>query len=207
MVASFRPLEPLILEGRFIRLVPMSAEHAPALFDIGHDEETWRFMPYGRMDSQANMDGWVAHLLELQARGSDVPFVVEHRGRGRLVGATRFMNAEPAHRAIEIGGTWYAAAYRGTSVNPEAKLLLMQHAFESLGCIRVQFRTDVRNLRSQRALERLGAVREGVLREHMLLHDGHRRSSVIYSVLENEWPAVKAGLMQRVATGKIESVT
>jgi RimJ/RimL family protein N-acetyltransferase len=207
MVASLRQLEPLILEGRLIRLLPMTAEHAPALFDIGQDEEIWRFMPYGRMDTPANMEAWVAHLLELQARGTDLPFVVHHRERARLVGATRYMNAEPVHRAIEIGGTWYAAGYRGTAVNPESKLLLLQHAFERLGCLRVQFRTDLRNLRSQHALERLGAVREGVLREHMLLPDGYRRSSVIYSVLENEWPAVKAGLMQRVATGEIGPAT
>lgn len=95
------------------------------------------------------------------------------------MGATRFINADAANRAIEIGGTWYAAGYRGTTVNPEAKLLLRQHTFEHLGCIRVQFRTDLRNVRSQRALERLGAVREGVWREHMLLPDGHRRRSVV----------------------------
>src|SRR4030067_1850984 len=153
------------------------------------------------MDSLADMEAWGALVLGHQARGRDMPFVVFHRGQARVVGATRFMNADAPNRAIEIGGTWYGAGYRETIVTPEAKLLLLQHAFEHLACVRVQFRTDLRNLRSQRALERLGAVREGVWREHMLLPDGHRRSSVVYSVLENEWPAVKAGLMQRRAQG------
>jgi RimJ/RimL family protein N-acetyltransferase len=207
MVVWPHPLEPLTLEGRFIRLLPLAATHAQALFDIGRDEDIWRFMPYGRMDSLADMEAWVALLLKHQARGSDMPFVVFHRGQARVVGATRFMNADAPNRAIEIGGTWYAAGYRGTIVNPEAKLLLLQHAFERLACVRVQFRTDLRNLRSQRALERLGAVREGVWREHMLLPDGHRRSSVVYSILENEWPAVKAGLMQRVAKDAVKSAT
>jgi RimJ/RimL family protein N-acetyltransferase len=156
-------------------------------------------MPYGPIDSLAAMQAWVTLLLERLDRGTDLPFVVWHRAHRRLVGATRYMNADPSHRTIEIGGTWYGAAYRGTAVNPEAKLLLLKHAFERLGCARVQFRTDLRDVRSQHALTRLGAVREGVWREHMVLPDGHRRSSVFYSLLQNEWPAVRAGLRQRVA--------
>jgi len=138
------------------------------------------------MDALADMEAWVALLLERQARGSDLPFVVFHRRQARVVGATRFMNADAANRAIEIGGTGYAAGHRGTTVNPEAMLLRVQHAFEHLGCSRLQFRTDLRNVHSQRAPERLGAIREGVWREHMLLPDGPRRSSVVYSVLEIE---------------------
>ncbi len=199
MTDTTRWLEPLILEGRFIRLLPLSASHAAALFDVGHDVEIWRFMPYGSMDSLASMQAWVTLLLERQARGTDLPFVVWHRAHARPVGATRFMNADPANRAIEIGGTWFGAPYRGTMANPESKRLLLEHAFERLGCQRVQFRTDLRNVRSQRALERLGAVREGVWREHMILPDGYRRSSVFYSLLKNEWPAVKAGLERRIA--------
>jgi len=200
-------LEPLVLEGRLIRLLPLLPTHAPGLFEAGCEQDIWRFMPYGPMDSLAAMQAWVTLLLERQARGTDLPFVVWHRARSRLVGATRYMNADPPNRTIEIGGTWYGPAYRGTAVNPEAKLLLLEHAFERLGCARVQFRTDLRNVRSQRALARLGAVREGVWREHMILPDGHRRSSVFYSLLQNEWPAVRAGLRQRVAGDEAQAST
>jgi N-acetyltransferase len=198
-------LQPLILEGRSIRLLPLASSHAAGLFAVGHEAEIWRFMPYGPMDSLAAMEAWVALLLERQARGSDLPFAVWHRAHGRLVGASRFMNADPSNRSIEIGGTWFGSAYRGTTTNPESKRLLLAHAFETLGCVRVQFRTDLRNVRSQRALERLGAVREGVWREHMIMPDCHRRSSVFYSLLENEWPAVKAGLERRIAGEEVEA--
>jgi RimJ/RimL family protein N-acetyltransferase len=204
MTDLVRWLEPLVLEGRAIRLLPLAASHAVGLFEVGHDAEIWRFMPYGSMDSLASMQAWVALLLQRQARGTDLPFAVWHRAQARLVGATRFMTADPSNRTIEIGGTWFGPAHRGTTANPESKRLLLEHAFERLGCIRVQFRTDVRNLRSQRALDRLGAVREGVWREHMILPDGHRRSSVFYSLLVNEWPAVKAGLERRIAGEEVD---
>ena len=177
-------LEPLVLEGRLIRLLPLLPTHAPGLFEVGCDQDIWRFMPYGLTDSLAAMQAWVTLLLERQARGTDLPFVICHRARRRLVGATRYVNADPPNRTIEIGGTWYGAAYRGTAVNPEAKLLLLEQAFG-----------------------RLGAMREGVWREHMILPDGYRRSSVFYSLLQNEWPAVRAGLRQRVAGDEAQAST
>ncbi|MFM8320705.1 MAG: GNAT family N-acetyltransferase, partial [Chloroflexota bacterium] len=113
---------------------------------------------------------------------------------GLALGCTRYLDIRPAHRGVEIGGTWYGAAYQRTGVNTEAKYLLLQHAFETWGCVRVQLKTDLRNQRSQRAIERLGAVREGVIRNHMVLPDGSLRHSVIYSILDSEWPAVKLRL-------------
>jgi RimJ/RimL family protein N-acetyltransferase len=133
-------------------------------------------------------------MLARQARGTDLPFAVVHLASGQAIGATRYMDIQPANRALEIGGTWYAPAYRRTAVNTEAKYLLLAHAFEALGCVRVQLKTDLRNERSQRAIERIGAQKEGVLRHNLIMPDGHRRSSVYYSILDEEWPAVKARL-------------
>ena len=130
----------------------------------------------------------------LQRRAPTFPFVVIHKASGRIAGATRYMEFRAAHRGVEIGGTWYGAEFRRTAVNTECKYLLLRHAFEFMDCIRVQFKTDLRNERSQRAIERIGAVREGVLRNHMILPDGTIRHSVYYSILATEWLDVKARL-------------
>jgi RimJ/RimL family protein N-acetyltransferase len=120
----------------------------------------------------------------------------------KAIGCTRYLDIHPEHRNLEIGGTWYGAPYQGTGVNSEAKYLLLRHAFETLGCIRVQLKTDLRNLRSQRAIERIGAKREGLLREHMILPDGTIRSSVYYSILVSEWPEVKVRLEEMMVRGQ-----
>ena len=187
-------VEPLTLTGRVVRLEPLSEDHVPALALAGRDESIWQFMLFGVMDSQDKLLDWVRYLLRQQAKGTDLPFTVFHLADGRAVGMTRYLDIRPADRALEIGGTWYAPAYQRTAVNTECKYLLLRHAFETLGYNRVQFKTDLRNERSQRAIERLGAVREGVLREHMLLPDGTLRSSVYYSILLSEWAGVKARL-------------
>jgi RimJ/RimL family protein N-acetyltransferase len=133
-------------------------------------------------------------MLERQARGNDLPFAVIHLPDEKVAGATRYLNINREYRNLEIGGTWYGGAYQRTAVNTESKYLLLKHAFEDLGCLRVQIKTDQRNLRSQRAIERLGATREGILRDHIIMSDGYLRSSVIYSILKREWPGVKARL-------------
>ena len=184
----------LTLTGRVVRLEPLSEEHVPALAQAGNDPDIWRFMRYGVVDTEDKMRDLVHYLLRQQAKGTDLPFTVFHIADGRPVGMTRYMDIRPADRAVEIGGTWYASAYQHTAVNTECKYLLLRYAFETLDCIRVQLKTDLRNERSQRAIERLGALREGVLRDHMLLPDGTVRSSVYYSILLSEWPAVKARL-------------
>jgi RimJ/RimL family protein N-acetyltransferase len=155
-------------------------------------------MVYGSMHTEEDMRRWVEDLLARQTRGTDLPFAVVTCETGQVVGATRYMNINPNDRGLEIGGTWYAVEYQGTPVNPEAKFLLMRRAFEDLGVIRVQLKTDLRNVRSQRAIEKLGAVKEGVLRNHMILPNGHIRDSVIYSVIDQEWPAVKQKLIKRL---------
>ena len=185
---------PLTLTGRLIRLEPLSQGHTSDLAEAGKDESLWQYMRYGPVTTPEKMRSLVALLLEWQQRGTDLPFAVIHRESGRAIGMTRYMNIEAANRGLEIGGTWYAPAFQRTGVNTESKYLLLGHAFENLGCLRVQFRTDLRNLRSQKAIERLGARREGVLRDHMILPDGTVRSSIIYSILRVEWEAVKRHL-------------
>jgi RimJ/RimL family protein N-acetyltransferase len=187
-------LSPITLTGRLVRLEPLSEAHVPGLAEAGREESLWTYMRYGQVTTPEKMRALVLQLLEWQSRGTDLPFVVVHLPKNQVVGMTRYMNIEPENRNLEIGGTWYAPEFQRTGVNTECKYLLLGYAFETLGCLRVQFRTDVRNQRSQQAIERLGAVREGVLRRHMLLPDGTLRSSVFYSILKEEWLGVKARL-------------
>ena len=190
---------PVTLTGRTVRLEPLSLDHVPDLTVAGQDESIWRYMPYPNMRTEADMHAWIADLLERQARGGDVPFAVYHLADQRAIGATRYMDIQPAHHDLEIGGTWYGLPYQRTAANTESKYLLLRHAFEVLGCIRVQLKTDLRNERSQAAIARIGAVREGVLRENIIMPDGYHRSSVYFSLLAAEWPAVKAKLEARLA--------
>ena len=194
MPANPLAAQPVTLTGRVVRLEPLSEAHVPDLAAVGQDDAIWTYMRYPAVRSQADMLAHVRVLLERQARGTDLAFAVVHLASGRAIGASRYLNIEPAHRSLEIGGSWYGRAYQRTAVNTESKYLLFRHAFEQLGCLRVQIKTDVRNERSQRAIERLGAVREGVLRHHMIMPDGHVRDSVYYGILAEEWPAMKARL-------------
>ena len=187
-------VKPILLQGKHMRLEPMTEAHSPALAELGVGQPFWDFMVYGRMETAADMRDWVQDILARAEKGTDVPFVAIHIDSGRVAGASRYMNIMPKDRGLEIGGTWYGPEYQRTVVNTECKYLLLQHAFEKLGCIRVQLKTDLRNERSQRAIERLGAVKEGVLRNHMILPDGYFRHSVYYSILDAEWPAVKKRL-------------
>jgi N-acetyltransferase len=185
---------PVTLTGKFVRLEPLSLEHVPGLASIGLDESIWRYMLYGSMNSQEDMRAWVREMLHRQAAGADLPFAVIHLASGRSAGATRYLEIRPEHRALEIGGTWYGRDYQRTVVNSECKYLLLRHAFESLRAVRVQFKTDLRNIPSQKAIERLGAVKEGVLRKHMITPEGIQRYSVYYSIIDTEWPQIKARL-------------
>src|SRR5258708_33070454 len=140
------------------------------------------------------MRAGVHDLVVRRAGGTDLPFGGVHQATGRAIGASRYLDIQPANRAVEIGGTWYGRDFQRTAVNTESKYLLLSHAFERLGCVRVQLKTDLRNERSQHAIERIGAQREGVLRHNKIMPDGHLRDSVYYSILAEEWPAVKAKL-------------
>jgi N-acetyltransferase len=187
-------IQPIILTGKYVRLEPMSETHIPGLAEIGLGQSFWDFMVYGRMDTQADMKGWVLEILSRAERGTDLPFAVIHLESGRVAGATRYLNIMRSDRGLEIGGTWYGMEFQRTAVNTECKYLLMSHSFETLGAIRVQLKTDSRNERSQRAMERIGAKKEGVLRNHMILPDGRYRDSVFYSILDIEWAEVKVKL-------------
>jgi len=187
-------VEAVTLTGKHVRLEPMTEAHIPALAEIGVGQDFWDFMLYGRMDTEEDMRGWVMDILSRAEKGTDVPFVALHLASGRVAGATRYLNIMPKDRGLEIGGTWYGLEFQRTAVNTECKYLLLKHAFETLGAIRVQLKTDLRNERSQRAIERIGAVKEGVLRNHMILPDGRIRHSVFYSILDTEWPGVKKRL-------------
>jgi len=197
-MAALIDTHPIVLTGKIIQLEPLTVNHVPDLTIAGQDESIWQYMLYGTIRTEVEMRGWVNDILDRQAEGTDLPFAVIYRETGRAIGATRFMDINPRHRGVEIGGTWYAMEYQHTAVNTEAKYLLLRHAFEVWQCIRVQFKTDLRNERSQRALERIGAMREGVFRNHMILRDGTIRHSVYYSILDSEWPVVKRGLEDRL---------
>ena len=187
-------VEPVTLIGRIVRLEPLDDAHIPALAKFGLEEEIWRYMRYGKVETVEQLSDWVHELLDLQALGTDMPFAVISLASGNAIGCTRYLHIDPPNRSLEIGGTWYGLDYQRTQVNSECKYLLLKHAFEQLKCVRVWFKTDLRNQHSQRALERLGGVKEGVLRNHMILPDGYIRDSVVYSILPNEWPQVKTRL-------------
>lgn len=191
-------ISPVILNGEYVCLEPMTEDHIPGLAEIGVGQTFWDFMLYGRMDSVEDMRNWVRDILSRAEKGTDLPFVAIHLASGKVAGATRYLNIMPKDRGLEIGGTWYGTEYQRTPVNTECKYLLLTHAFERLGCIRVQLKTDLRNVRSQKAIERIGAKREGILRNHMILPSGQFRDSVFYSILDSEWPEVKKRLEELV---------
>ena len=184
-------VRPVVLTGEGVRLEPMSQDHAQGLYNRGRFDADWAYMPRACFIDQADTRQWIDEALEDPA---SLPFVILETSKNKVVGSTRFLNIRPQHRSLEIGWTWLGQEWQRTGVNTEVKTLLLTHAFERLGCIRVEFKTDARNLRSQRALERIGATREGVLRQHMIVQGGHYRDSVFFSVIDKEWPEVKERL-------------
>ncbi len=191
--------EPVTLEGRRVRLEPLTERHAEDLFAVAGDEEVWRYLAVPMPTDLPAMRQWLADALETQARGSMLPFAIIEGASGRAIGSTRYLDYSAFDRHIEIGWTWLGRAYWRTPINTECKYLLLRHAFESLDCIRVQLKTDLRNTRSQQAIERIGGVREGVLRKAVIIpKDGYQRWSVYFSILDDEWPTVKARLEERL---------
>ncbi|HJQ55798.1 MAG TPA: GNAT family protein [Vineibacter sp.] len=189
------PLEPVTLTGRYVQLLPLAETHREALRPAAQDPAIWTVTTsaYG-----ADFDPWFDRALRERDAGRELPFVVRPLRGDALVGSTRFLNIEPAHKRLEIGTTWYARPVWASEVNPECKLLLMRHVFETLGWHRVEYKTDARNQRSRDAIARLGARVEGIFRRHMILADGFVRDSVYFSVIDHDWPAVKAGLENRL---------
>lgn len=189
-------IQRVTLKGRHVRLEPLGEEHVAGLAEIGKGQEFWKYMLYGSMNTEDDFRFFVTDLLEREKRGTDLPFAVIHLASGRIAGSTRYLNIDTPNRGLEVGGTWYGLEFQRTAVNTECKYLLLTHAFESLKAIRVQIKTDLLNVRSQQAIERIGAVKEGVLRNHMILPDGRIRDSVFYSILDNEWAGVKKRLVE-----------
>lgn len=187
------PLEPVVLEGKLIRLEPMTPAHLDGLTEVGLDPEIWRLTvvnPQTRADMRDYMESGLAAVRD----GSGLPFVTMLKDSRRIVGSTRFGNYDPPNHRIEIGWTWIARQWQRTAVNTEAKYLMMSHAFEMLGCVRVELKTGVLNEPSRKAMLRIGAKEEGILRKHTLMWTGRYRDSIYYSVLDDEWPQVKARL-------------
>ncbi|HEY6088689.1 MAG TPA: GNAT family protein [Gemmatimonadaceae bacterium] len=189
------PLEPIVLEGDFVRLEPMTLDHHAGLTEVGLDPQIWRYTLVV-IGTPEEMRSYMESALKLQRQGTTLPFVTIERSSGRIVGSTRFGNYDPANRRIEIGWTWIAPAWQRTAINTEAKLLMLSHAFEKLHCVRVELKTDVLNTPSRKAMLRIGAKEEGVLRKHSLVWDGRYRDSIYYSVLDEEWPGVKQQLQK-----------
>jgi N-acetyltransferase len=189
-------VEPVLLEGRILRLEPLSLDHAPGLWPHAGPEVFPWMADLPRDGSYEAFRDWIGLTMR---RPASLTFAMILAATGEPVGVSGYLDIRPDHRGIEIGRTWIGKAHQGGRANPESKLLLFQHAFETLGAIRVQLKTDLRNLQSQRAIEKLGAVREGVLRRYQIRSNGEVRDVIIYSVLAEEWPALKARLEARLA--------
>lgn len=186
-----RFIEPVVLAGALVSLEPLTRDHASALAVAAGD--LWRLW-YTSVAAPERMPDYVAAALDMRERLGAMPFVVRESATGELVGCTRYFNVDSANRRLEIGHTWYATRVQRTGVNTECKLLLLRHAFETLRCIAVEFRTHWFNHASRAAIARLGAKQDGVLRNHQLLPDGSRRDTVVFSILDSEWPAVQQHL-------------
>ncbi|HEX2377074.1 MAG TPA: GNAT family protein [Gaiellales bacterium] len=196
--ASFSDLRPT-LAGRTVRIEPLAAAHEAGLRAAASDPRVWRWMPMDPTRSDETFHAWMTDALARAAAGLDAPFCILRAADGESLGSSRYLALRPEHRGLEIGWTWLSPAAWGTAANAETKLLLMEHAFERLGCIRVEFKTDALNERSRAALESIGARFEGIHRRHMLVREGELRDSAWYSVIDVDWPATKAALAERVA--------
>ena len=189
--------EPLTLTGKYVRLQPLRRRHMPDLEDAVRDGELWNLW-YTRVPSPETMELEIRRRMEKQDEGTMLPFTVSRLSDGAVLGMTTFCNIDTDTPRVEIGYTWTRASAQGTGVNPDSKMLLMTHAFEKLGCKAVEFRTHWMNRQSREAIERLGAKQDGVLRNHTKMPDGTVRDTVVYSVLDSEWPIVKRGLQARL---------
>ncbi|MFT5779223.1 MAG: RimJ/RimL family protein N-acetyltransferase [Crocinitomicaceae bacterium] len=185
------------LTGKQVRLVPMSKGHRDEIILAASDGKLWDLWTTS-VPSESTIDAYINFALEEQSFQRSLPFVVVHAESNQIIGSTRYCNATPAHRRLEIGYTWYSESFQRTGVNTECKYLLLSHAFETLDCIAVEFRTHLHNKPSQKAIERLGAKKDGILRKHLIDARGTFRDSVVYSITSEEWPEVKRGLEQKL---------
>jgi RimJ/RimL family protein N-acetyltransferase len=191
-------IEPVTIEGRHIRLEPLTLEHHPQLCEVGLEEDLWRWIPFP-VRTPAEMLIYIEMALKSQTDGTALPFATLERASGKVIGSTRFGNIDTINRHVEIGWTWIGRNWQQTMVNTEAKYLMLGHAFEILGCLRVEFKTDSLNQQSRNAIARIGAKEEGLFRNHMITASERIRHSVYYSIIDSEWPEIKAGLEAKLA--------
>jgi len=191
-------VEPVTLEGQFIRLEPLSLEHHAQLCAVGLDEELWRWIPHA-VGTSDEMRADIETALEWQAAGTALPFATIARATGRAIGSTRFGNIDRKNRHVEIGWTWLGKKWQRTAANTEAKYLMLRHAFDTWRCLRVEFKTDSLNGRSRAALVRIGAKEEGIFRNHVITWTGRIRHSVYYSIVDSEWADVRADLEKKLS--------
>lgn len=184
---------PVTLEGRHVRLEPLSQAHQADLAVVGLEESLWRWIPVPVRTTE-EMSAYIATALEEQARGVSLPFALIEKATGQAIGSTRYGNIDRTHLRVEIGWTWVAPPWQRSAVNTEAKYLLLRHAFETLGCMRVELKTDSLNEKSRAAILRIGAREEGTFRNHMITASGRIRHTVYFSILDSEWADVKARL-------------
>ena len=195
---------PVTLLGKTVRLEPLAVSHVPALCKVGLDAELWRWIPT-LVSTPDEMRAYVEEALEQRRRGVSEPFAIVDRATDDVIGSTRYCAIEAAHHRLEIGWTWLAISYQRTKANTEAKLLLLTHAFETLGANRVEIKTDALNEKSRRAIARIGATQEGIFRQHMIVpRSGRVRDTVYFSIIRSEWPDVKARLAQRLEERALE---
>jgi RimJ/RimL family protein N-acetyltransferase len=190
-------VETVTLEGAQVRLESLSRTHSPGLCEVGLEEELWRWIPTP-VRTVADMAAYVELALQEQAVGVSLPFAQIEKATGRVMGSTRYMNIEKAHHRVEIGCTWIGREWQRSAVNTEAKYLLLQHAFETLGCMRVELKTDSLNEKSRAAILRIGAKEEGIFRNHMITSTGRIRHTVYFSIMDSEWAGVKSGLERKL---------
>jgi N-acetyltransferase len=190
--------EPVILEGRFVRLEPLSFSHLPQLCEVGLDEDLWRLIPTPIKNSE-DMKMYIETALDEQNRGVSLPFATVEKSSNQAIGSTRFGNIRIKDKGVEIGWTWIAKNWQRTQINTEAKYLMLRQAFEVWRCLRVEFKTDVLNEKSRSAILRLGAKQEGIFRRHVVCQSGRIRDSVYFSILDSEWAEVKKNLETKLA--------
>ena len=190
---------PLTLEGAVVGLEPVRREHAQQFWEVAKNDldDIFRWIPYS-MAALEDFQKLIDKAFDEQERGESVVFATVERRSGRAIGSTRFMNIDRVNRRVEIGSTWIAPAWQRTPVNTEAKYLMLRHAFETMGCLRVEFKTDALNQRSRNAIRRIGAMEEGTFRRHIVTWSGRVRDSVYFSIVAEEWPRVKAGLEDKL---------
>ena len=190
-------IQQVTLQGRHIRLEPLTLDHLDGLCEIGLDPDLWRWIP-APVKSPGDMRDYIRLALQWQTDGTALPFATVEQSTSRVVGSTRYMNIDKPNRHVEIGATWIGRQWQRTVVNTEAKYLMLRHAFETLGCFRVELKTDALNQQSRNAILRIGAIQEGIFRKHVLCADGRLRDSVYFSIIDSEWPEVKARLEEKL---------